>query len=701
MWNRTGPVVLLALILLQLPACNGNDPGGGPAASRSTAALSFGGETIQVTPGTVSGCQIAVCVQGGGCTLCTTGDPSADKGCQPFAGCNGTPADDQMGLGQMCTPDGCVPTGCFPAYCNATFGTCQVCDDGDPGTVDTCVADAANPCRYTGPTGSEAAPEPVEDIPVPPADLGPPDVPDDRGPCVPDCTGKGCGDDGCGGQCGGGCSALSQSDCFTVQCVNFQCVPTIGSCDDGDPTTIDWCTAKDGCRHEPAPACQPTCVMASSCFVDATGRHCDLKQCGDDGCGGSCGDCAVPADACRTDFCDTQIGVCTLADRICDDDSPATLDFCSPVSGCQHVRIPGTGPGIPGLDLGGATDVPAATPDVPVATDVAADSGTGPDAAITPDVPAEPDVPATADVPAEPDVPATADVTAGADAPAATDPGCHPDASRDAPCVPQCSGKACGPDGCGGTCGSCPADSPFGRCSPFACVDGHCLAQPVPCPSGESCDPFSGQCQGCVPPAPTPDCTAQCQDQVATCEQHCPECNTGASCATTCQDQGRTCTAACPLAACRQQCQDADATCKAHCPECHTGTACGPACDAGEADCEQQCEISDCTTRCQGQAPGCEAACTPADCPTRCQDAGTACQAACAPSDDACRAACQGLAGDLAAACTPIACGQACDDQVTSCEQHCPRCSTGSGPTCQQTCETQGTACHQKCEPAC
>ena len=70
-------------------------------------------------------------------------------------------------------------------------------------------------------------------------------------PCTPDCDGKECGDDGCGGTCAPGCSGND-------------------TCDAG------------------------VCV----CIPD-----CDGKDCGDDGCGGSCGTCS------GDDTC--EAGVCT------------------------------------------------------------------------------------------------------------------------------------------------------------------------------------------------------------------------------------------------------------------------------------------------------------------------------------------------------------------------------------------------------
>ncbi len=92
--------------------------------------------------------------------------------------------------------------------------------------------------------------------------------------CIPQCSGKACGDDGCGGSCGS-CS-LGES------CESYQCVlpPT--------PTTVIFTQTPPFFPSEtpietPAPSatpaeCQPSCVN---------------RACGDDGCGGSCGSCSL------------------------------------------------------------------------------------------------------------------------------------------------------------------------------------------------------------------------------------------------------------------------------------------------------------------------------------------------------------------------------------------------------------------------
>lgn len=95
-----------------------------------------------------------------------------------------------------------------------------LCDDGIACTVDSCV-EATGYCshRATGPNCRACS-------------------------CTPDCAGKVCGDDGCGGSCGT-CSGL------------------LNSC------------AED----------QKACVQ---CIRNCTGR-----TCGTDGCSGSCGSCAA------------------------------------------------------------------------------------------------------------------------------------------------------------------------------------------------------------------------------------------------------------------------------------------------------------------------------------------------------------------------------------------------------------------------
>jgi hypothetical protein len=59
-------------------------------------------------------------------------------------------------------------------------------------------------------------------------------------------------------------------------------------------------------------------------------------------------------------------------------------------------------------------------------------------------------------------------------------------------CVPQCQGKQCGPDGCGGSCGTCPTG--------LECDDGsgRCLCTTASCPNG-CCSDGPGNPGACLP----------------------------------------------------------------------------------------------------------------------------------------------------------------------------------------------------------
>ena len=84
------------------------------------------------------------------------------------------------------------------------------------------------------------------------------------GPCVPDCTGRVCGGDGCGGVCGPGCFGATPD-----------CNETTGQCE---------------------------------CIPDCAGR-----ECGDDGCGGTCDP------GCGTMPCNPVTGLCPVCgDGTCD-----------------------------------------------------------------------------------------------------------------------------------------------------------------------------------------------------------------------------------------------------------------------------------------------------------------------------------------------------------------------------------------------
>lgn len=137
-----------------------------------------------------------------------------------------------------CTADTCDPlAGCAYAVQH------DLCDDGNDCTTNACIAEMG--C-LNAQKQDEA-----------PCGAGFPNIClDGECVCIPQCDGKECGDDGCGGQCG--------------QC-DFGCV-----CADG------------------------TCIgSCGECIPE-----CDGIECGPDGCGGSCGTCT------GTTFCNTETWLC-------------------------------------------------------------------------------------------------------------------------------------------------------------------------------------------------------------------------------------------------------------------------------------------------------------------------------------------------------------------------------------------------------
>ena len=157
-------------------------------------------------------------------------------------------------------------------------------------------------------------------------------------PCQPQCEGKTCGDNGCGGTCGncftqthecvdGLCESLEppcEPDCEGKECGSDGCGGSCGSCNPGVPCPPDGC-----CLCNPqcdGKECGPdgwggqcgdceqlygegwTCnAMLGTCEPEPV-ADCTGKQCGPDGAGGSCGNC--PCDGCDMELMDCVDGMC-------------------------------------------------------------------------------------------------------------------------------------------------------------------------------------------------------------------------------------------------------------------------------------------------------------------------------------------------------------------------------------------------------
>ena len=100
--------------------------------------------------------------------------------------------------------------------------------------------------------------------------------------CQPDCAGKQCGDDGCGGSCGTCGPGLA--------CTDGACIPPCFPSCQGKECGDDHCCGECG-ACAPGMVCQDppgSCVSPDACVPSCMG-----EECGDDGCGGTCGQCPM------------------------------------------------------------------------------------------------------------------------------------------------------------------------------------------------------------------------------------------------------------------------------------------------------------------------------------------------------------------------------------------------------------------------
>jgi len=254
-------------------------------------------------------------------------------------------------------------------------------------------------------------------------------------PCVPDCAGKECGDDGCGDSCGicpPGIQCLAnlcycEPDCAGKQCGQDFCG---GYCGNGNPVTL-------GCPDS-APLCDPiSYTCADECVPD-----CSTIECGPDGCGGSCGFC--PCDSCDPVEVECSNGICQEpylceCDCIfdCFDTCPEGDQACYQIC-VNSATIEGQmaySSLINCMDDKGYFDCPE-------------NDNSCLDAALE---------------------------------------ACGPEyqACFGDPCQPQCGGKECGPDGCGGSCGDCDPGA--------QCHEGECAVEDT---CEDQCEEGSAGCAG-------------------------------------------------------------------------------------------------------------------------------------------------------------------------------------------------------------
>ena len=696
-------------------------------------------------------------------TVCNSGVcvPSSGCGDIPSAGCcdgtkavlclNGTILVNDCGStgcgwtsngSYGCGGTGPDPTGLFPLACP---GTCHPeCD------AKQCGSDGCGGSCGTCPLGfgcEDGACTPV---------------------CLPQCAGKACGDDGCGGTCGfcstdqeckaGICTKpLSCSDmmmcarnCVTqgpvcqqkcsagasgLELTEFNalwtCVASL--CPTGAPSACFDQAVLGTCytKYLECISCMPACT-GKSCGPDTCGGSCGQcdsqsqcvngqcqpvcvpvcagKECGSNGCGGSCGICLTGYECkggkcewpcqplctgkqCGNDGCGGSCGIC------------GTGTTCSPDGLCQPTTVCGDG---------------KCDPLVESCSSCAVDCGTCTNGCSTSPTPGCANCSCQSCVCAShPECCTLAWGPQCVDACKACG-GCG--------CTATCSGKECGPDGCGGLCGTCAAGNTCqsGKCIPTCvpncsgktCGSNGCGGTCGSCPNGETCQ--NNQCFQGLSCTAILDCALGC---VAT---------GGTTCIFACMDQGtpdgktkfmslaqcaaQQCAAdmteQCFVTAIKGPCINQYYTCVECTPSC-AAKKCGPdgcggscgTCPTGTA-CENYNCVGTCAPQCAGKqcgSDGCGGSCGTCAPGLNCSATGI-CQPICVPNCTGKQCGLDGCGGS----CGSCPAGTVCSPS-NKCIPSGPICGDGTctasiGETCSncpKDCGTCGNGCVSTPAPTC
>ena len=259
--------------------------------------------------------------------------------------------------------------------------------------------------------------------------------------CTPDCEGKICGDDGCGGSCGecpedegcvnGDCECVP--DCEGKVCGTDRCEGSCGDCPDGHDCVNGQCLCIPNCDGK---VCGDNgcgedcgeCGEGEACVdgVCACVPQCLGKECGSDACGGSCGECPGTQDECMDGLC-SCVAACELKE--CGTDGcGGSCGLCGDGLSCvggECVCLPNCDGKECGLDNCGVESCGECPPEALCEEGICV-------------------------------------------------------------CEPKCEGLQCGDDSCGGFCGMCPC----AECPPsfVECGDGQCVQeQGLTCPGIFDC----------------------------------------------------------------------------------------------------------------------------------------------------------------------------------------------------------------------
>lgn len=215
---------------------------------------------------------------------------------------------------------------CLVLMAAALMGCMGFEDEVNPGAPDVTVVDNTPLPDVMPDVPDLGQPDVGVDLPEPDVtpDLGVDVTPDVPEVCTPDCKGKACGDDGCGGECSV-CPVMACKG--KAECVDNNCQYTPVVCDDGNACTNDVCDeATSACVYDAV-----VCDDGDLCSMDS----CDVVK----GCESTPKDCTQEpgVNGCWTGFCDPTTGGCGYQPVVCDDGNPCTTDSCDKDQGCVYI----------------------------------------------------------------------------------------------------------------------------------------------------------------------------------------------------------------------------------------------------------------------------------------------------------------------------------------------------------------------------
>lgn len=311
--------------------------------------------------------------------------------------------------------------------------------------------------------------------------------------------------------------------------VNGACRSGAAPCDDGEACTLDVCTEADGgrCHHDASTDC-------NQCFAPNCTPHCFKNVCGDDGCGGSCGQCPIGL-ACIDGGCQSvsSAGSCGNAILLA---APDALPGTHTVTGDTSAGVNEVVPSCNATSASPELVYTFTTPDFSIGLDARSE---GFDTVLHLRKASCQDPSSTVACADDSSPPGNYGSRVAAmlaanttyylivDGYDATSYGPFTlSATFVRGCVPACDGKYCGDDGCGGSCGGC-GDGTFcasnARCMPSPCVpscngkkcgDDGCGGSCGSCKDGQLCVTATGACKAfTVCDHDQPTCKTACSSQ--------------------------------------------------------------------------------------------------------------------------------------------------------------------------------------------